>query len=137
MIIPQKQRMAILLRLCAAGAARNGVPTRDLTAPDPEALGLEVAVQFAPNTWTTKRSTLTARTNAQAGTIDSFTYVVGGTAASVPRRRLESYSVLRNTWSEPLPASSSSSLALCFRRRYSRRFPVPCGSHVSRPTPVR
>jgi N-acetylneuraminic acid mutarotase len=94
-----------ILALGSVLAACGGAPTRELTAPDNEPGLTEAAALLAPNTWATKRSTLTARAQAQGGTIDSIIYVVGGISSAVPRRTVEGYNVRANTWSTraPLP----------------------------------
>lgn len=81
---------------------------RELTEPNGGRLRLEQAAQLAvSNTWATKRSTPTARMAAQAGTIDSFIYLVGGVVASVASRKVEFYNVLSNTWASGTPLPSA------------------------------
>lgn len=88
----------MLFGLLSALGACDDTPTRDLTAPDPEAAALTVS-----NTWSTRRSGfLPARADMKAGTIHNIIYLVGGDTRHAGSRALvnvEAYNVATNTWS--------------------------------------
>lgn len=98
MTLPPKHIAAILFGLGSITPACDSNPHRDFTGPNSTAEKLDPELRLA-NTWAAKRPTPAARLSMQAGTIDSFIYVVGGVGNSVTTRRVERYNVLRNLWS--------------------------------------
>jgi N-acetylneuraminic acid mutarotase len=105
---------AILFGVCAALAACDGAPRRDLTAPDSEAgpLDAQSVSLLAPNTWAGKASLpgdrpRQGRTGLRASSLDNFIYVFGGRTPAGRSTRVDAYNITTNSWSPRAPLPSA------------------------------
>ena len=99
-----KKNAATLFGLCAALAACEGVPSRELMAPEDPGGGTpdaqSVSLLAPSNTWVATRSMPRARDSHRAGTLNDIIYVVGGRDSNeVPLSSVHAYDVATNTWS--------------------------------------